>query len=168
VDHGEKKRGVEYDPYFSKEFGEGEGDAYGKFLLQTLKPFIDKHYRTKSDVAHTGIAGSSLGALISTYAILKYPQSFGSVGVFSPAYWIAPSIEKMAKKTALKNTSSRFWFYGGEKEGFSMMKDMQRFKKIIDKRNAISSPIQTDANGMHNEASWAKWFGAFYIWWYRD
>ncbi len=168
IDHGEKMRGIEYDPYFSKEFGVGEGEAYVTFLVQTLKPFIDAHYRTKKDVTHTGIAGSSLGALICTYAILKYPQSFGSVGVFSPAYWIAPSIEKMAKAASLKKTTNRFWFYGGEKEGFTMMKDMERFKKIIDKRIRISSTIQTDANGTHNEAAWAKWFGAFYIWWYRD
>ncbi len=168
IDHGENKRGVEYDPYFSKEFGVGEGALYSNFLVQILKPFIDKKYRTKTDAAHTGIAGSSLGALISTYAILKYPNSFGSVGVFSPAYWIAPEIEKLAQERQGKINKSRFWFYGGGKEGFTMMKDMERFKKIIDKKAKRNSVFLVDENGAHNEAAWRKWFGVFYAWWYRD
>lgn len=168
IDHGEKSRGVEYDPYFSKEFGVGEGAAYTDFLVQTLKPFIDKNYRTKTDATYTGIAGSSLGALISTYGILKYPNVFGTVGVFSPAYWIAPDIEKMAKAKQQKKSSSRFWFYGGGKEGFTMMKDLERFKKIMDKKNKVVTVLQTDVDGAHNEAAWRKWFGVFYGWWYRD
>ncbi len=70
----------------------GEGNEYVDFLVKTLKPFIDKNYRTAKDKANTAIAGSSMGGLISLYAVLKYPKVFGAAGVFSPAFWVAPKI----------------------------------------------------------------------------
>ena len=85
-----------------KEVNKGEGDEYVDFLVKTLKPFIDKKYRTERDKANTAIAGSSMGGLISLYATLKYPKVFGVAGVFSPAFWLAPQIftdiEKKGKK----------------------------------------------------------------------
>jgi predicted alpha/beta superfamily hydrolase len=164
IDHGDKKRLVEYNPYFAKEFGAGEGLAYTEFLVKTLKPFIDKNYRTKTTSNNTAVAGSSMGALISTYAMLKYPTVFGSAGIFSPAYWIASSINDFAKKEGYKNRNNRFWFYGGGKEGFTMMADMQKMQKIISKK-AINTVLTKDDNAQHNEAAWRKWFPEFYLWW---
>lgn len=54
-----------------------QSDNYLRFLTEELKPFIDKTYRTKSDRANTFIAGSSMGGLISMYAICEYPDVFG-------------------------------------------------------------------------------------------
>jgi predicted alpha/beta superfamily hydrolase len=164
IDHGDKKRLVEYNPYFAKELGAGEGIAYTEFLVKILKPFIDKSYRTKTDPSNTAIVGSSMGALISTYAMLKYPTVFGSAGIFSPAYWIAPSINNFTKKSISKNANNRFWFYGGGKEGFTMMADMLIIRNIVSKK-AIDTVLTTDENGQHNEAAWRKWFPAFYLWW---
>lgn len=164
IDHGDKKRLNEYNPYFFKEFGKGEGEAYVSFLVKTLKPFIDKKYRTKSDVTNTAIAGSSMGGLISTYAILRHPSVIGSAGVFSPAYWIAPDLAKFVKKQIKKNTANKFWFYGGGKEGYTMMPDMEKMYAIISIKN-VDTFIIKDAEGKHNEAAWRKWFSQFYIWW---
>ena len=55
-----------------------EGKEYLEFIVQTLKPFIDSKYRTKKGVEFTSIAGSSLGGLISYYALIKYPTVFGN------------------------------------------------------------------------------------------
>jgi predicted alpha/beta superfamily hydrolase len=164
VDHGDNKRLNEYNPYDTKEFGKGEGIAYTNFLVKTLKPFIDKKYRTKKDAANTAVAGSSMGGLISTYAILKYPAIFGSAGIFSPAYWIAPSINDFAKKEIIKNNNSRFWFYGGGKEGYTMLADMQNLQHIIAAKS-VNTIIVKDENAKHNEAAWGKWFPEFYKWW---
>src|ERR1044072_7522726 len=71
VDHGETKRINEYCPYDMEKYGKGEGDQYVDFLVKTLKPFIDKKYRTIKTKQNTFIAGSSMGGLISMYAILK-------------------------------------------------------------------------------------------------
>jgi predicted alpha/beta superfamily hydrolase len=77
IDNSGDKRINEYSPYDMEKYGKGEGDQYVDFLVQTLKPYIDKHYRTKKDEKNTFIAGSSMGGLISFYAILKYPKVFG-------------------------------------------------------------------------------------------
>jgi predicted alpha/beta superfamily hydrolase len=61
-------------------------DRYLNFLTQELKPFIDKTYSTKTDRNNTFIAGSSMGALISLYAICEYPAVFGGAACLS-THW---------------------------------------------------------------------------------
>jgi len=61
-------------------------DRYLNFLTQELKPFIDKTYATKTDRSNTFIAGSSMGALISLYAICEYPSIFGGAACLS-THW---------------------------------------------------------------------------------
>lgn len=58
-------------------------DEYLKFIVNELKPQIDQTYRTSPDRKHTGVAGSSMGGLISLYAITKYPEIFGAAGAVS-------------------------------------------------------------------------------------
>ncbi|MBO7640825.1 MAG: esterase family protein [Bacteroidales bacterium] len=66
-----------------KSLAKHKGDAYLKFLVEELKPFIDTHYNTLPDPAHTCIVGSSMGGLISLYAICEYPSVFGGAGCLS-------------------------------------------------------------------------------------
>jgi predicted alpha/beta superfamily hydrolase len=162
IDHGNEKRLVEYNPYDTKEYGRGEGKQYVDFIVQTLKPFIDKKYRTKKEAVHTSVAGSSLGALIATYAILKYPNTFGSAGIFSPAYWIAPDLQKFVKQTSKKLLANKIWFYGGEKEGYTMMEDMERIKNLLPQN--IETVVLKAKEGEHNEKAWRNSFPAFYTW----
>ncbi|KRP13002.1 MAG: esterase [Sphingobacteriales bacterium BACL12 MAG-120813-bin55] len=61
-------------------------DNYLRFLVEELKPMIDKQYSTLSDQAHTFIAGSSMGGLISMYAMCEYPQVFGGAACLS-THW---------------------------------------------------------------------------------
>jgi enterochelin esterase-like enzyme len=61
-------------------------DNYLKFLVEELKPFIDKNYSTFTDVSNTFVAGSSMGGLISLYAICEYPNVFGGAACLS-THW---------------------------------------------------------------------------------
>ena len=54
-----------------------DADNYLKFLVDELRPFIDRTYSTNSEKEHTGILGSSMGGLISLYALCEYPEVFG-------------------------------------------------------------------------------------------
>lgn len=63
-----------------------KSDAYLKFLVEELKPFIDKKFSTKRDQQNTFIAGSSMGGLISMYAICEYPKIFGGAACLS-THW---------------------------------------------------------------------------------
>ena len=66
--------------------GEPLSDGYLRFLVEELKPFIDRTYRTRSGRDDTVIMGSSMGGLISLYALMKHPEVFGSAGCLS-THW---------------------------------------------------------------------------------
>ena len=63
-------------------------DQFLKFLVKELKPYIDKHYKTKKGRSHTYLAGASMGGLISAYAICEYPNVFGNAACIS-SHWPA-------------------------------------------------------------------------------
>lgn len=67
--------------------GKPQSDAYLRFLVQELKPAIDARYPTRTDASHTAIMGSSMGGLISVYAMNEYPQVFGAAAGLS-THWI--------------------------------------------------------------------------------
>jgi enterochelin esterase-like enzyme len=62
-------------------------DAYLKFLVDELKPFIDQRYATRPERESTFLLGSSMGGLISLYALLEYPDVFGGAAALS-THWI--------------------------------------------------------------------------------
>lgn len=63
-----------------------QSDAYLKFLVKELKPFVDKRYNTRPERKSTYVMGSSMGGLISMYAICEYPEVFGAAGCVS-THW---------------------------------------------------------------------------------
>lgn len=163
IDHGGDKRLNEYSPYDSDKFGKGEGKEYAAFLAQTLKPYVDMHYRTIKDPAHTWIAGSSMGAIISMYAVMKYPAVFGVVGVLSPALEATPGLFPDAEQTKWAS-QPRFYFYAGGKESVTMVSNMDRLIGIIQKKYEYDIRRSYYPLGEHNEAAWRKEFPAFYRW----
>lgn len=162
IDNGPKRLN-EYNPYDHAEYGKAEGEEYVKFLVETLKPYIDKNYRTLSSKENTFIAGSSVGGVISYYAMLRYPDKFGKAGIFSPSFWIAPGINNLTDSVAGK-INGQFFFFAGEQETESMIANV---KMITDKLGENSRSLiyfVTDPEGKHNEISWRKWFEEFYLW----
>lgn len=162
IDNG-SKRMTEYNPYDNDKSGKGEGKQYAEFLAKTLKPFIDSKYRTKKGPENTFVAGSSMGGLISMYAILQYPEVFGAAGVFSPSFWIAPDIFSLAEKFTTPGMP-KFYLYAGAKEGANMVPEMQRMSDLLQKKQRFV--IRTVANplGQHNEKYWRQEFADFYKW----
>ena len=163
VDHGGTDRILEYCPYDMERFGKGAGDQYADFLVKTLRPYINKKFRTKKCRKNTFIAGSSMGGLISMYATLKYPKVFGGAGVFSPAFWIGPKIFDEIKAKG-KKVRSRIYFYAGLQEGETMV---PLTMKAHEEMHAVSrSKIRTviRQEGKHNEARWRMEFPWFYEW----
>ena len=140
-----------------------EGKAYIDFLVHTLKPFIDKRYRTLPDRGNTIIAGSSMGALISYYAMLIQPDVFGKGGIFSPSFWTNPSIGEFTDSLAQK-LNSKFFFYAGEKESNSMIDDMQAVQDVLGAESSSMIYSVIDPDSKHNEKAWRKWFAEFYTW----
>jgi predicted alpha/beta superfamily hydrolase len=164
VDHGNNERMAEYDAYNSK-YAKGRGADYTDFLVKTLKPYIDSHYKTQSQAKYTSVAGSSMGGLISMYAALKYPDIFGNAGVFSPSFWIAPEMYELAKQTAI-NKKSRFYFVCGDAESESMVSDMQKMADLMIQKgiSPANAPVTVIKGAGHNEKQWHGDFPDFYSW----
>ncbi|MGB4843203.1 MAG: alpha/beta hydrolase-fold protein [Ferruginibacter sp.] len=162
IDNG-PKRFNEYNPYEFQNFGKSEASEYVEFMVETLKPFVDKKYRTLPDRENTIIAGSSLGALVSYYAMLQQPRVFGKAGIFSPAFWTAPPIKSFTDSLA-GNVGSKFFFYIGEKEGDAFIKDTQEIQELLGEKSSSMIYSVIDPLGKHNEKAWHKWFPEFYIW----
>ncbi|RTL60113.1 MAG: hypothetical protein EKK37_04530 [Sphingobacteriales bacterium] len=171
IDNGGDKRLSEYSPYDFELKGngnsplsvKGEGDAYVDFLANTLKPYIDKNYRTRKEKESTMIAGSSMGGLISYYAVMKYPEVFGEAGVFSPSFWVVPEFDQFVKES-IKKVKAKIFFYAGEQEGESMVSLMD---SVADKLGSSTPSIiykVVDPKGKHNEPTWRRWFPEFYQW----
>jgi predicted alpha/beta superfamily hydrolase len=113
-----KDRIDEYTPVQEPKYkGGGKADLYGRLLVEELKPFIDKTYRTKKDAAHTGLGGSSLGGLLSLYLGLKYPNMFGRLAVVSPSVWWANNYIVQYVEAQNKRPALRIWLDIGTKEG---------------------------------------------------
>ena len=88
------ERLVEYSPYRfdDKQYGhfDGKGRDTLNWFVHEFKPYIDANYRTQPDRAHTFIGGSSMGGLMSLYALLQYSDVFGRAAALSPSLWVAP------------------------------------------------------------------------------
>lgn len=85
VDHS-TNRLAEYSPFDEPRSGVyAHGEPYVRFLLETLKPYVDRTYRTLMGPEFTGTMGSSLGGLISLYLGLRHPEVFGRIGGLSPS-----------------------------------------------------------------------------------
>ena len=153
----------EYNPYNTDRFGKGEGDNYLQFIVNNLKPYIDKHYKTLSQKENTIIAGSSMGGLISYYAVAKYPYVFGKAGVFSPSFWIAPQMDSLTQAVA-PSLSGKYFFYMGGKESEEAIPDMFNIVTELGKSSKSLILTVTDPEGQHNEPTWRKWFPYFYKW----
>jgi predicted alpha/beta superfamily hydrolase len=167
IDNGSQFRMTEYNPYSNEQFGKGEGDSYLDFLVNTLKPFIDKNYRTLSSADNTAIAGSSMGGLISYYAAIKHPTIFGKAGIFSPSFWIAPQISNVTDSLS-KNNTSKFFFSMGSLEGQQYIDDMQNVaERLATNSKTIIYSIVAEGES-HNEKNWRTQFAEFYKWMMAD
>lgn len=170
VDNGGSHRIDEYTPWKNSQYGGGEGDLYADFLAKTLKPFIDKHYRTKRRKNHNALIGSSLGALISTYCGIKYHRIFSKIGSFSPAYWIVnEELNHYIKNSDANLSKTRMYFVAGSSESKNMIKDLETVKDVLEKKGLKpeNTVVKIDSYGQHNENYWKGEFAEAYQWLFK-
>ncbi len=165
VDHGNEYRLTEYNPFDNARFGKGSGSGYADFMANTLKPYIDAKFRTKPGRRHTSIAGSSMGGLISLYILSKYPDVFGSAGVFSPAFWTSEPIYDYVAQSKL-DKHNRIYFVSGALESDEMVPDMKKMHDLLLKKGipAGNMIFKVAPDGKHKEWFWHREYPAFYEW----
>ena len=165
IEHGNDKRLDELTPFPNEKYGDGNGDAYLEFIVKTLKPHIDKTYRTKTKAKNTAIFGSSLGGLISFYAVLKYPKVFGKAGVFSPSFWFSDKIYAYMEKS--DKVKAKIYFLCGDKESDDMVLDLKKMETLLDRNRCYCLNLNKTViveGGQHNEKLWREGFKNAYLW----
>lgn len=166
IDNGGVYRLDEYSPWINPLYGGGQGDEYISFIVHTLKPYIDQHFRTMADREHTGIMGSSMGALVSMYAIMEYQHIFSKAGIFSPAFWFAGDSPANQVLGTGKRNPLKVYFLAGGQEPTYVRQDMQEVADAMLDVGFDSTEIafRLPSDGQHSEWFWKREFPAAYKW----
>ncbi|WEM44419.1 alpha/beta hydrolase-fold protein (plasmid) [Photobacterium sp. DA100] len=146
----------------------GDGDAYCDFIVQTLKPYIDSHYRTLPARESTIIAGSSMGGFISLYAALRYQDTFSKAGVFSPAFWFAAKeMRSFIEQACIERPIEIYMDIGTHEtsdpaiDGFPALYHelAVEFAGILNRKSRqLKCHFDVDNGGIHSESAWANRF----------
>ena len=159
----DNSRLVEYCPFTCADADSGsrirgQGRATMDWLVRTLKPQIDRRFPTLSDRAHTFVAGSSMGGLMSLYAIMRYNWVFSRAAALSPSLWFAPEqVEHMLRTARLRPDTMLYMDYGTKE--FSNHPNMFQYfmaatQQLMERGVDLTARIVPD--GEHSEACWKK------------
>jgi len=149
----------EYTPVEDKRLGGGQADAYGQMLVEELKPFVDRTYRTLPGEANCAMGGSSLGGLVTLYLGLRYTWIFSKLAVMSPSVWwrnraILKTVAKIPRKPDLK-----IWLDIGTKESQRALPDARELNIALVKKGWIEgrdlSYLEVP-DAQHTESAWAE------------
>jgi predicted alpha/beta superfamily hydrolase len=160
--HNTEARLSEYSPFPDRRHGGGDADRYLEFVAATLKPRIDRMFRTRQGRDETITIGSSMGGLVSLYAFFRFPSVFGRAGVMSPAIWYgqAAVLDFIANA---RTPRGRIYLDVGMQEGAGTLKDARRLGRLLVRkgfrrrpRAASSLRYIEDPQGRHHEAAWAR------------
>ncbi len=162
VHHAGPRRVVEYTPTANKRIGGGSAAAYGRLLVEELKPFIDQSYRTLPDRPDTGLGGSSLGGLVTLFLGLTHPTVFGRLAVVSPSVWWDRRVILKHVREARPKPETRIWLDVGTAEGWQALEDVRLLRHGLVKAGWIegddlSYSEHPEAN--HSERAWAARVG---------
>jgi predicted alpha/beta superfamily hydrolase len=149
----------EYTPIEDKRLGGGQADAYGQMLVEELKPFIQRNYRTLPGAENCGVGGSSLGGLVSLYLGLRYTWVFGKLAVMSPSVWwhdraILRTVTQIRTKPELK-----IWLDIGTREGKQAVANVRCLKReLMNKgwKRGRDFGYMVARGGEHSEWAWAQ------------
>jgi predicted alpha/beta superfamily hydrolase len=140
--------------------GGGDASKYGRLLTQELMPWVAQHYRVRTDRASTGLAGSSLGGLVTLYLGLRHAKDFGKLAVMSPSvWWNHKSILGYLNERAPEIWERpRLWLDVGEQEGKRTVQDVELLARRLKANRWVPGDtlhVEKAPEGRHDEDSWA-------------
>ena len=158
-DHGRLR---EYSPFSFTADGigtvHGEGHKTLEWITSVLKPLVDQRYPTRPGRRHTYIGGSSMGGLMSLYALCSYGHVFSRAAALSPSLWVAPDeVDRMLRQTKFAPDTILYMDYG-EKE----LSRHRQTALCLTKASAclmrkhVLLTMRIVPAGQHCEASWEK------------
>ena len=160
IDHGGEKRISELSPWPNPKYGVAKGRQYMEFVVGTVKPFIDRTFRTRPGRMDNAIMGSSLGGMTSHYAIYRYPDVFGKAGILSPSYWFSDEVYRYTAGRHLR-TGSRIYLVAGDREGndpATTVNDVKKMEALLRKDPRVTLFVAIRPGAQHNETFWKNEF----------
>lgn len=159
VEADKENRLSEYSPFaFESPFGNstGYGRRHLEWLTGTFKPFIDEKYPTKSDRAHTMLAGSSLGGLMTLYGLATFSDVFSAGLAYSPSLWVNRG--EMARLLKTVRPDSEIYFDYGEKELTNHAEVKESLRLACDAlfESGATFAFRLAKGAVHNEGAWKK------------
>lgn len=139
-----------------KKRSRGLAGLYGKFLIDELKPFIDRKYRTKPEVEFTGLGGSSLGGLATLAIGIIFSETFSRLLVMSPSVWwddfsILRLLGYVDQKPSLK-----IWLDMGTAEPeWEQVRDLRDALTACGWCHGVDLQYHEIPGAGHNEGAWA-------------
>ena len=151
---------AEYSPFVEAGAGGGAGDRYLDFIMRTVKPLVDARFPTLPDRSHTGIAGSSLGGLISLYAFFQYSEVFGFAAALSPSLWFGHGalLDLVARAPRVPG---RLYIDIGMREGERSVTLGRRLRDLLLAKGyepGRDFRWVEDKDGVHHESAWGRRF----------
>jgi predicted alpha/beta superfamily hydrolase len=162
----------ELSPYPRRRESKGRGDAYLRFIVETVKPLVDGAFRTQPEREHTGLLGSSMGGLISLYGFFQYGEVFSLAGVFSPAMRFGRGAIFTTVADAPR-VDGRIYMDVGTREGVDLgehgrgekrvsrefLEDARRMRDmLVEKGYKLGKSLLyvEDEDAIHHESAWAR------------
>lgn len=159
----------EYTPTGDKKLGGGHANDYGRMIIEELKPMIDSTYRTRPDPDNTGIAGSSLGGLVSLHLGFTRPDVFTKIAALSPSvWWDRKAILKTIRESRAK-PNLRLWVDMGTAEGRRGLDDARLLKAALvglGFSKGIDLQYAEFEGATHSEQAWSERVGPMLQWLY--
>jgi predicted alpha/beta superfamily hydrolase len=157
----------EYSPWATADgTGGGKGDAYLDWIESTVKRLIDLRYRTRTERRWTGIAGSSMGGLISLYGFFRPASLFGFVAALSPSLWFANAAIFSHVATSV-HRPGHIYLDAGAREGADVVDSVRRMRDVLTKRGFRDGEevrLVEDPAGAHHESDWGQRFAEALPW----
>lgn len=169
VDNAGADRANEYLPTLDGDAG-GKVGEFGKFLVEEVKPFIDKTYRTKRGREDTALAGSSFGGIMALCVGLQYPDVFGKLGVLSPSVWWDHQVVLKLVDAQRAATGQKIWVDIGTAEGFDAVTNAKLLVQSLRRKGwnlGKNLAYIEDAGAAHNENAWARRLDTLMMWFFR-
>jgi predicted alpha/beta superfamily hydrolase len=162
VPNAGEDRIAEYSPFDHPEGGPGRGGDYVNHLAGTIKPLVDARFRTLPQRETTGVAGSSMGGLISLFAFFARPNAFGIVGALSPSLWFGGRAI-FGLLDAAPFQPGRLYLDVGRLEGAETLENARRLRNLLRAKGYLQGEhlrYVEDRGGKHEEAAWGRRFRA--------
>jgi predicted alpha/beta superfamily hydrolase len=156
------KRIDEYTPLEDKRLGGGKADAYGQMVVEELRAFVARQYRTLTGAENCGMGGSSLGGLVTMYLGMRYPDVFGKLAVLSPSVWWRDRVILRFVEQLHGRTGQRIWLDIGTSEGRRALTDARSLKRLLLRkgwRQGRDLQYREIEGGKHSEYAWADRVG---------